>query len=288
MKYAGVSILIIIALLFVFGQIKYGPFHYVGFYNVFSPTNINEAIDISYGEHPRLKLDIYFPDKEIKKKNKVVFFIHGGAWDSNSKDSFKFIGKALAQNGYTAVLPNYRLAPEYKHPAQIKDIAQALKWTEKNISNFGGNEKEIVISGHSAGGHLAALIGYGDKWQQKYDINKRNIRALVLLAGVYKFADKYEEGSEPVKNFVPKNLWEDAQPVHYLDSSDPPTYILHGLKDETVIPKQSYHLAKKLTEKGIEHKSILKNELNHISLLFSFGNKSNDIWDEFSLNTDEK
>jgi len=262
---------------------RYGPFYYVGAYNLVPLPGIKVEKDINFGEDERLKLDVYYSEENSKNKKPVVIFVHGGSWKSNNKDQFRFIGKNLARRGYIAVLPNYRLVPEHRYPAQIKDVAKAFKWTENNIDIYGGNKDNIILSGHSAGGHLAALIGYSDYWQKEYDISKEKINSLVLLAGVYKFPDDYEKGADVVKDFVPREYWEEAQPVSHLDPSDPPTFIIQGLEDKTVSPEQADYLAKSLEQKGIKHKSILKDDLNHISLLFSFADNSHQIWDEIKF-----
>lgn len=283
MKTKWIIILLIIVLVVIFAKTRYGPFYYAGAYNIMPLPGVKIQKDIDFGEDERLKLDVYYSETKTDQKKPVVFFIHGGSWKGNNKDQFKFIGKNLARRGYIAVLPNYRLVPEYRYPDQIKDIAKALKWTENNIESFGGAENEITLSGHSAGGHLAALIGYSDYWQKKYNINKENIESLVLLAGVYKFTDDYEKGAEVIKDFVPQDHWEDAQPVSHLDPSDPPTFIIQGLEDNTVSPEQAKYLAKSLEQKGVKYKSILKEDLNHISLLFSFADNNHQIWDEIKF-----
>lgn len=273
---------LIIAVIFIV-KMRYGPVYFAGAYNLLPLPGIKAEKNISFADNDRLKLDIYYSEEKSEEKKKVIFFVHGGSWKSNNKDQFQFIGKNLARRGYIAVLPNYRLVPEYRYPAQIEDIAKALKWTEDNIDKYGGDSKNITLSGHSAGGHLAALIGYSDNLQNEYNIRKENISSLVLLAGVYKFSDNYESGSEIIKDFVPKNHWEDAQPVVHLDPSDPPTFVLQGLKDETVSPLQAEYLTNMLKKNNIKHKSILKENLNHLSLLFVFADNSHKLWDEIQF-----
>jgi len=280
-KIVIVFILIIVSVFII--RMRYGPVYYAGAFNLLPLPGIKVEKDISFGDDERSKLDIYHSDQNVEEKKKVVFFVHGGSWKSNNKNQFQFIGKNLARRGYIAVLPNYHLVPEHRYPTQIEDIAKALKWTQDNIEKYGGNSSEIILSGHSAGGHLAALIGYSNKWQKEYNITKEKISFLVLLAGVYKFSDNYESGSEIVKDFVPKNHWEDAQPVLHLDPSDPPTFVLQGLKDETVSPIQAEYLTSKLKENNIQYKSIIKENLNHLSLLFTFADNSNKIWDEIEF-----
>lgn len=105
-------------------------------------------------------LDVYAPNKVAGKKNKVLIFIHGGAWKGGSKDSARHrnVGKSFAKNGIVTVLINYRVWPETKYYGMAEDCAKAFAWVEKNIEQFGGDKNEIYVSGHSAGGHLAALI----------------------------------------------------------------------------------------------------------------------------------
>src|SRR5262245_18121268 len=104
----------------------------------------------------RHKLDLYMP--KGKKDFPVLIFVHGGAWSMGTKDLYGPLGKVFAKNGIGTVVINYRLSPKVQHPAHVQDVARAFAWTHKNIAKHGGNPDQIFISGHSAGGHLVALL----------------------------------------------------------------------------------------------------------------------------------
>src|SRR5262249_20728636 len=110
----------------------------------------------------RHRLDVYRP--KGKEGCPVLFFLHRGGWMIGQKDDYfglygyGTIARCLAERGIVVVLPNYRLSPAVRHPEHIKDVARAFAWTYENVGQHGGNPKRIIVAGHSAGGHLAALL----------------------------------------------------------------------------------------------------------------------------------
>src|SRR5215471_6873593 len=114
--------------------------------------------DIAYVEgkdaDERQKLDLYLP--KGAKDFPTLFFIHGGAWTQGSRSGFDRIGRTFARNGVAFVSTGYRLSPKVQHPAHIQDVAKGFAWTVAHVRKYGGNPDEILVSGHSAGGHLAA------------------------------------------------------------------------------------------------------------------------------------
>ncbi|ORX79652.1 alpha/beta-hydrolase, partial [Anaeromyces robustus] len=86
-----------------------------------------------------------------------VIHIYGGYWITNSKISYTNIGSLLEESGYIAVLPNYILFPNGTIEDMVDDIYNAIQWTFKNISKYGGDPNQISISAHSSGAHLTAL-----------------------------------------------------------------------------------------------------------------------------------
>ena len=123
-------------------------------------ANLACQLDLAYGDGPNETLDI-FPAK--KANAPVIVFIHGGYWRSLDKSDHSFVAPALHDMGACVVVVNYALCPgSPKAPVTIPDIAiqmtHALAWVWKNIAKFGGNPQEVVVAGHSAGGHLAAML----------------------------------------------------------------------------------------------------------------------------------
>ncbi len=121
-------------------------------------------LDVPYGDAVSEKLDIFAAQPPGKGSGApVMFFIHGGYWRSLDKSDQSFIAPALTQAGACVVIPNYALCPGSKtHPVTVPDIAlqivKALAWVFRHIDQYGGDSTRITVAGHSAGGHLAAMM----------------------------------------------------------------------------------------------------------------------------------
>jgi len=108
---------------------------------------------VAYGPDPSQKLDVY----ANKGKRPVLLFFHGGAWIYGYLWWCGFMARGVEKQGGLLVVGTYRLAPGHRFPAQLEDAKAALGWVHKNIARYGGDPERIVVGGHSAGGHLAAL-----------------------------------------------------------------------------------------------------------------------------------
>ena len=118
------------------------------------------AIDLPYGDGVNETLDV-FPSSE--RRAPVLLFIHGGYWRSLDKSDHSFIAPSFTRRGVCVVVPNYALCPGTPtQPVTIPDIAlqmtRALDWTARHIADHGGDPQRITVAGHSAGGHLAAML----------------------------------------------------------------------------------------------------------------------------------
>lgn len=136
--------------------------------------------DIAYGSAPLQKLDIYKPANATKGNLLPVHvFIHGGAWRAGDKDQHRAMGNFYAERGAVLVTINYRLFPKDPHPAQIEDVATAVKWLYDHIGEYGGDRTRLVLSGHSAGAHLAALLAADPQYLTKHHLRTDLLRAVV-------------------------------------------------------------------------------------------------------------
>ena len=144
-------------------------------------------LDIAYGEGPNETLDI-FPAKQ--KNAPVVVFIHGGYWRSLDKADHSFVAPPLHDMGACVVVVNYALCPGTEEtPVTIPDIAQqmakALAWTWHHIAQYGGNPQQVVVAGHSAGGHLAAMLLACDWNKVDRSIPAHWIQKALSISGLY-------------------------------------------------------------------------------------------------------
>ena len=123
-------------------------------------NKLNLAFD-THGE----TLDVFRPTQSAGQLAPVLVFIHGGYWRSLSKNDHSFVAPAFAQAGACVVVPDYTLCPKVTIPTIAMQMAQALAWAHAHIADFGGDPTRIVVAGHSAGGHIAAML-MGCDWPQ--------------------------------------------------------------------------------------------------------------------------
>ncbi|MDB5539506.1 MAG: prenylcysteine alpha-carboxyl methylesterase [Devosia sp.] len=222
---------------------------------IFSPFNIAEAMDqgvkktadIPYADGQRKKLDIYQPEK-ADGPAPVVMFIYGGSWRAGDKFEYEFAGRALAAAGFVTVIADYRLWPEVKYPEFLEDNAQAMRWIEDNIAQYGGDPKRFFLAGHSAGAYNAVMLGLDSSFRREYKVTMP-IRAIAGISGPYNF---YPFEYDQVRDtFGPAPSAEGTQPVNLVTADAPPIFLASGTSDPIVRVQNSEALAAKLREQGV-------------------------------------
>src|SRR3569623_1059365 len=97
-------------------------------------------------------------------------FIYGGSWKQGQRQDYQFVGRALAANGFIAVIPDYRLYPEVTYPAFLEDLANATKWIQDNIGTYRGDTSRFFIAGHSDGAYNAMMLGLEMSCLREYNV----------------------------------------------------------------------------------------------------------------------
>ncbi len=118
---------------------------------------IIENIPYAPDGKPAHRLDVFRPARQGALRP-VIMYIHGGGFTMCSKDTHRGVGQIYAANGYVVFNINYRLAPKYKYPAAIDDVALAYQWIVAHAKTYGGDPERIIVAGESAGGNLTLAL----------------------------------------------------------------------------------------------------------------------------------
>lgn len=223
------------------------------------------ARDAAYGSDARQRLDIYAPSEAARGARPIIVFIYGGSWQTGSKDGYGFAARALAARGFVVAVPDYRLVPAVRFPGFVEDCAAAVKWMRANAARYGGDPDRIVLVGHSAGAYNAAMLAVDPRY---LGADRAAVRGFVGLAGPYDFLPF--DGPVSRAAFAGAPDLRATQPITFASAGDPRVLLLHGVKDDTVFPRNSQSLARKLTAAGVAAEVKLYPNLGHVGIVTAF------------------
>lgn len=235
-----------------------------------TPDGVTVKKDISYTsgkpeDAAKHKLDVYQPRNSPKEGAPILFFVHGGSWRSGDRSTYGLLGNRFAGDGTVTVIPSYRLAPKNLHPAQIEDVAAALAWTYKHAVEFGGDPNKIYIAGHSAGGHLVALLALNDKYLKAAGLTDDVIKGVAALSGVYDV--RTLEGVFGPDDMVRR----DASPAFHARKIKAPFVITYCQWDYPSLPAQARQFDSLLRRAFVPTKLVFIPGENHISEIVNIG-----------------
>ena len=234
-------------------------------------------------------LDIYQP-KAGASPHPVVLFIHGGNWNSGSKDNllYRAIGRRLAKQGFVGVVISYRLSPQVLVPAQADDADRALAWTVAHIKDYGGDPARIIVMGHSSGGGLAALLAMGsDTLLAKHGLPAHAVHAVLLddPAGLdmldYLTKLQYEGDAQYLIPFSKDPaVWRQSSALYHVRAGVPPYSIFIGGETYPSISSSATLFAARLKQLGEPARYTVVPGKKHVPMVTQLFWNSNQIYQE--------
>lgn len=237
-------------------------------------ANVVVEQGIRYGDnHPRQKLDLVLPaDRQVSRPLPVIVYVHGGAWKMGHRGAgIKPLRRLVATRDYAGVTVGYRLSGDAVWPAQIHDCKAAIRWVRGNAEQYGFDADRIAVYGHSAGGHLVALLGTSGGVERlegevgDFDRLSSKVNCVVNFFGPTDFttiADHPCEMDYAGPESAAAQLFggtirerpqvaRDASPLWHVDRNDAAQLILHGDQDQLVPYQQATVLHRALTAAGV-------------------------------------
>jgi acetyl esterase/lipase len=199
----------------------------------------------------------------------VLLQIHGGAWMvGNKRTQGRPLMNAMARAGWVCVAPNYRLSPRSKWPDHLVDCKLALTWVREHIAEYGGDPARVVVTGGSAGGHLAAMVALtpdDKRFQPGFESADTSVVGCAAMYGAYDLGELFSSprrigrwvGGETGRFVMGVPLrgheqqYDDASPIHRMHGGAPPFLVVHGTVDNLVPVEQARRLVTNLRSAGV-------------------------------------
>ena len=157
-------------------------------------------------------------------------------------------------------------AMQQERPALTPRELEALRWTMDHVAEFGGDHRRIIVMGHSAGAHIAAMLAFDRKWLAKVSLDAGiDLIAMIGLAGPYDFLPLHSETLKEI--FGPEERLVTTQPINFVEKGAPPAFLATGRNDRTVDPGNSIRLAERIRLFGGESRVKLYDRVNHRTLI---------------------
>jgi acetyl esterase/lipase len=183
----------------------------------------------------------------------VVWF-HGGGLTGGSRS----VPEALKGKGIAVIAAGYRLSPQVTAPAYIEDAAAAVAWTFRHIEEYGGATNRVFVSGHSAGGYLASMIGLDKRWLAAHGMDADRIAGLVPFSGqgITHFTIRKERGLGDKQPII-----DDLAPLYHVRKDAPPLLLITGDREKELLGRyeENAYLWRMMKESG--HTQTILHEL---------------------------
>lgn len=222
--------------------------------------------DIAYGEEPRQRLDLFFPE-DMEAPCPVHVFLHGGYWRAYDRRSFHCVAESVIAAGAIAVIAEYTLMPGARMAQLVGEVRQALEWVGENIGAHGGSVDELSASGHSAGAHLASYLFSASPGEA---LPTRPPRSMLLLSGIYDL--------EPIRTSFLKDeialtaeevaAWTPLQAAPAVGTS---VTLAVGADETAPFHQQAADYDRRLSEAGLTSEVMTLEGLNHMSIVAELG-----------------
>lgn len=207
------------------------------------------TVEWRHGDDPYQSVAVY---PAPAPRGDLLILLHGGGWTNGYKEWMAFCAPALTARGITAASLGYRLAPMHVWPSGFEDIADGVAQVAARARDFGADPARIFVAGHSAGGHLAAMLALGSDWQAGRGLPGDVIKGALPISGTYLFGPDSGLSMRPRFLGAPELGNEGpASPMSHVGADAPPFHIAWGEMDFPHLRRQGALFAAALADAGV-------------------------------------
>ena len=228
----------------------------------FGPT-LDETLDVFPAENP---------------DSPILIFIHGGYWRMLTSKEFSFIARGFNTAGFSTVVTNYSLCPKVTITEITRQSRAAVSWVYNNARQINGDENNIFVCGHSAGGHQAAMVAITNWWQD-YGLPEDTIKGAIPVSGVFDL--------EPLRYFrlqptlmITHELIKQQSPIHNIPERAPPVFATVGEYETGEFKRQCSDFISAWRDAGLTGHDTVQNGDTHFTILDGFKSPDSRIMEE--------
>jgi arylformamidase len=221
-------------------------------------------LDVPFGPTLAEHVDLY-PAGEGAP---VLVYVHGGFWALRAAREFGFVARGPASRGVATVVTNYALCPAVTIDEIVRQTRAAVAWAYRNAHSFGADPERLHVAGHSAGGHLVAMLLATD-WPGDYGLPTDVIKGATAISGLFDLAPFPYTFLQPKVQLT----WDQVRrnsPILHLPATAPPLLVAYGEDETAEFKRQSEDFLAAWKEKGLSGERLVLSGKNHYDVIDGF------------------
>ncbi len=221
-------------------------------------------LDVPFGPTLAEHVDLYPAGEDAP----VLIYVHGGFWALRTSKEFGFVARGPVSEGVTTVVTNYALCPTVTIDEVVRQTRAAVAWVYRNAHSFGGDPERIHVAGHSAGGHLVAMLLATD-WEETYGLPNDTIKGATVISGLFDLAPFPYTFLQPKLQLT----WDEVRrnsPILHLPATAPPLLVAYGEDETDEFKRQSEAFLGAWNAKGHPGERLVLPGKNHYDVIDGF------------------